>query len=96
MSNPENKEVETVATVESEVSNKKQPKEKKKDKKPKERKVARKVKETTSELKKVSWLSFGQICKRTGIVVGFVLLSTLILFGVDRLLSLIYKLIIGG
>lgn len=96
MSNPENKEVETVATVEPEVSNKKQPKEKKKGKKPKERKVARKVKETTSELKKVSWLSFGQICKRTGIVVGFVLLSTLILFGVDRLLSLIYKLIIGG
>lgn len=98
MSNPENKEVETVVEekLEPEVSNKKQPKEKKKDKKPKEHKVARKVKETTSELKKVSWLSFGQICKRTGIVVGFVLLSTLILFGVDRLLSLIYKLIIGG
>lgn len=96
MSNPENKEVETVATVEPEDSNKKQPKEKKKDKKPKEHKVARKVKETTSELKKVSWLSFGQICKRTGIVVGFVVLSTLILFGVDRLLSLIYQLIIGG
>ena len=96
MSNPENKEVETVATVEPAVSNQKQPKEKKKDKKPKEHKMARKVKETTSELKKVSWLSFGQICKRTGIVVGFVLLSTIILFGVDRLLSLIYKLIIGG
>lgn len=69
---------------------------KKKEKKPKEHKVARKVKETTSELKKVSWLSFGQVCKRTGIVVGFVLLATLVLFGVDRLLSLLYQLIIGS
>ncbi len=71
-------------------------KDKKKDKKPKERKVARKVKETTSELKKVSWLSFGQVCKRTGIVVGFVLLSALVLFGIDKLLSLLYELIINS
>lgn len=71
-------------------------KEKKKEKKPKEHKVARKVKETTSELKKVSWLSFGQVCKRTGIVVGFVFLSALVLFGIDRLLSLLYNLIINS
>lgn len=66
----------------------------KKEKKPRESKVGRKVKETTSELKKVSWLSFGQICKRTGIVIGFVLIFTLVLFGIDRLLSLLYSLIV--
>lgn len=72
-------------------------KDKKKDKKqPKEHKVSRKVKETTSELKKVSWLSFGQVCKRTGIVVGFVLISALVLFGIDRLLSLLYELIVNS
>lgn len=105
MSNPENKEqiveVENTPVQENapvnETPKKEQKvdkKDKKKDKKPKERKVARKVKETTSELKKVSWLSFGQVCKRTAIVVGFVLLSTLILFGVDLLLQQIYKLIV--
>lgn len=107
MSNPENKEqvvlvddatetketaVNTQETAKKE--NKAEKKNKKKDKKPKERKVAKKVKETTSELKKVSWLSFGQVCKRTAIVVGFVLLSTLVLFGVDMLLQLIYRLIV--
>ena len=97
MSNPENKEqvvlvddatetketaVNTQETAKKE--NKAEKKNKKKDKKPKERKVA----------KKVSWLSFGQVCKRTAIVVGFVLLSTLVLFGVDMLLQLIYRLIV--
>lgn len=104
MSNPENKEqvlvdetTEKVATAQETA--KKEPKvekkAKKKEKKQKEHKVARKVKETTSELKKVSWLSFGQVCKRTAIVVGFVLLSTLVLFGVDMLLQLIYRFIVG-
>lgn len=95
MANPENKEV----LVEEDKKQTKQEKvgsKKKKDKKPKEHKVTKKVKETTSELKKVSWLSFGQVCKRTGIVVGFVLLSALVLFGVDRLLSLLHQLIIGS
>lgn len=104
MSNPENKEqvlvdetTEKVATAQE--TSKKEPKvekkAKKKEKKQKEHKVARKVKETTSELKKVSWLSFGQVCKRTAIVVGFVLISTLVLFGVDMLLQLIYRFIVG-
>ncbi len=106
MSNPENKEqvveVENTQAQETAVQVNETPKkeqkvekkDKKKDKKPKERKMARKVKETTSELKKVSWLSFGQVCKRTAIVVGFVLLSTLVLFGVDMLLQLVYRLIV--
>ncbi|MBQ0017244.1 MAG: preprotein translocase subunit SecE [Clostridiales bacterium] len=68
----------------------------KKEKKVREHKLGRKVKETTSELKKVSWLSFGQVCKRTVIVIGFVLLCTAVLFGIDQLLSWIYKLLIGA
>ena len=75
----------------------KQPKKEKakKDKKPRENKLGRKVKETTSELKKVSWPSFGQVCKRTGIVLGFVVLATAILFGIDRLLGWLYELLIN-
>lgn len=105
MSNPEIKE-EIVEKVDNQTQTevKETPKKeqkvdkksKKKEKKPKERKVSRKVKETTSELKKVSWLSFGQVCKRTAIVIGFVLLSTLILFGVDQLLQWVYKLIVNN
>lgn len=103
MSNPEIKEeivekVDNQAVTEVKETPKKEQKvdkkSKKKEKKPKERKVSRKVKETTSELKKVSWLSFGQVCKRTAIVIGFVLLSTLVLFGVDQLLQWVYKLIV--
>lgn len=103
MSNPENKEQVLVdeatekvvpAQETSKKEQKVEKKAKKKEKKQKEHKVARKVKETTSELKKVSWLSFGQVCKRTAIVVGFVLLSTLVLFGVDMLLQLVYRLIV--
>ena len=74
----------------------KKPAKAKKEKKPREHKIGRKVKETTSELKKVSWISFGEICKRTGIVIGFVLLSALVLFGVDRLLGLLHQLIINS
>lgn len=109
MSNPENKEQitekennqlnNTAVTEVKETPKKNQKvdkKDKKKEKKPKERKVSRKVKETTSELKKVSWLSFGQVCKRTVIVIGFVLISTLILFGVDQLLQWVYKLIVNN
>ena len=90
MAELENKEVLEDSTKQVEKLPKKN---KKKEKKPRKNKVS-KVKETTSELKKVSWLSFGQVCKRTGIVIGFVFISALILFGIDRLLSLLYELII--
>lgn len=65
-----------------------------KEKKPKERKLARKTKETVSELKKVTWPSFGKVCKQTAIVLGVVLFFTVILFGIDRLLSWLYTLLI--
>ena len=86
--------VEEKAEEKVEAKKDKKPAKAKKEKKPREHKLGRKVKETTSELKKVSWISFGEICKRTGIVLGFVLLSALVLLGVDRLLSLLHELII--
>ena len=92
-------ELEKEVVVEEKVEEKKadkKPAKAKKDKKPRENKLGRKFKETTSELKKVSWISFGEICKRTGIVLGFVLLSALILLGIDKLLSLIYDLLVSN
>ena len=92
-------ELENKVAVEEKVEEKKEnkkPAKSKKEKKPREHKLGRKVKETTSELKKVSWISFKEICKRTGIVIGFVLVSALILFGIDRLLGLLHQLIINS
>ncbi len=63
-------------------------------KKPRENKLARKTKETVSELKKVTWPSFGKVCKQTAIVLGVVLFFTVILFGIDRLLAWLYSLLI--
>lgn len=70
-----------------------------KDKKVKESKVktnkaGRKVKETLSELKKVSWPSFSKIVKQTGVVIGVVVFFTVVLFGIDRLLSWLYEILI--
>ena len=65
-----------------------------KEKKVKENKLARKTKETVSELKKVTWPSFGKVVKQTAIVLGVVLFFTVILFGIDRLLSWLFGLLI--
>lgn len=66
---------------------------KQKDKKPS--KVGRKVKETVSELKKVNWPTFGQVCKKTGVVLAVVLIFAVVLFGIDRLLSWLFGLLTG-
>ena len=64
-----------------------------KDKKKKDKKkdknggIGKKTKETLSELKKVTWPSFGEVCKKTGIVIAFTLLFGLFLFGVNTLLG---------
>ena len=67
-------------------------------KKPEKQKVKRdglgkKLKESASELKKVSWPSFGKTVKQTGVVIAVVVICTLVLFGIDRLLSLLYKVL---
>lgn len=52
-----------------------------------------KTKETMSELKKVSWPSFGKTMKQTGMVISVVLLFMLVTLGIDSLLSWLLKLI---
>lgn len=71
---------------------------KKKDKK-KTKKVANKeprrskVKETVSELKKVSWPTFGKTMKQTGMVLSVVAVFMLLTLGIDSLLSWLLKLV---
>ena len=63
-------------------NDKKNIKNNKKDKKEKG-KFKRKAKETMSELKKVTWPTFGEVCKRTGVVLAVVLVFAVVLFGMD-------------
>ncbi len=72
-------------------SNKKQDKKKTKVKKPS--KTAKRIKETTSELKKVTWPTFGTVVKKTGVVLAVVLIFAVVLFGIDRLLSWLFELL---
>lgn len=58
---------------------------KKKDKKPS--KIAKSLKETSSELKKVTWPKFGEVVKKTGIVLAVTAAFLLVVFGLDRLCS---------
>ncbi len=85
-------------------SNEKQPVEKKAKKTDKNKKpnifvrFGRKIKETFSELKRVTWPSFGKALKSTGVVLVIVLIFTVITTGVNygftALLNLITNL--GG
>ncbi|MBQ9795711.1 MAG: preprotein translocase subunit SecE [Clostridia bacterium] len=60
---------------------------KKKEKAKKPSKVAKTLKDTGNELKKVSWPGFKQVVKQTGIVLAFVLIFGVVLFGFERLCS---------
>ncbi len=57
----------------------------KKDKVKKPNKLAKNLKDTGAELKKVTWPKFGEVVKQTGIVLVVVLVFALILLGLDRL-----------
>ena len=72
----------------------KEPKKAKKNKagKPKEPKKS-KVKATVSELKKVSWPSFGKTMKQTGMVISVVVIFMLVTLAFDSLFSWLLKLI---
>ena len=54
--------------------------------------VAKETKETVSELKKVSWPSFSKVVKKTGVVIAVMIIFTVVLFGIDKLLSLLFDL----
>ena len=60
---------------------------KKKEKVKKPSKIAKALKDTGNELKKVSWPGFKQVVKQTGIVLVVVVVFALVLFGFDRLCS---------
>ena len=51
-------------------------------------KIAKALKDTGNELKKVSWPGFKQVVKQTGIVLVVVIVFAAVLFGLDRLCSL--------
>lgn len=82
---PEQKVKKTKQNDKKAKNNKKAPKEK--------GKIKRKVKETLSEFKKVTWPSFGEVCKRTGVVLTVVAVFAVIVFGLDAGLGALMKLI---
>ena len=60
---------------------------KQKNKVKKPNKISKALKDTGNELKKVSWPGFKQVVKQTGIVLAFVVIFGVVLFGFDRLCS---------
>ena len=58
-----------------------------KSKEPKEKgKLKRKAKETISEIKKVTWPTFGEVVRKTGVVLAVVIIFAVVIFGIDTLL----------
>ena len=74
--------------------NSKKSKDKKKPKKEKKGGIVKKTKEVASELKKVTWPTFSDVVKNTGIVIAFVLIFGLFLFGVNALLGWLVSLLV--
>ncbi len=57
--------------------------------------MGKKLKEVFSEIKKVSWPSFGKVVKQTGIVIGVVLCFLVVLMLMDFGLSYLLNLLTG-
>ena len=75
--------------------NKNNTKDKAKNKSKKDKKsLKKKASEILSELKKVSKPTFGKVVKNTCVVIIVVTICTLLLFGMDKLFSLIYNLLL--
>ena len=66
----------------------------KKVKKPKEKKFGKKTRELTSELKKVTWPTFKDVVKKTGVVLVVVLIFAVVVFGIDTLLGYLFDLLV--
>ena len=82
----ETKEIENKSNgkvVEVKAKHTKQTKEKTK----KPNKLAKSLKDTGAELKKVTWPKFKDVVKQTGVVLVVVIVFTLVLFGLDKLCS---------
>ena len=57
------------------------------------RRAGAKIKETFSELKRVTWPKFGTVVKTTGVVLVFVLAFLVIVTGVDAGLTALLELL---
>ena len=68
---------------------------KKKEKVKKPNKVAKALKDTGNELKKVTWPKFKEVVKQTGIVLAFVVICALVLMGIDKLCELLTNLLVA-
>ena len=75
------------------VSKSKDTKKKEKKKEKRVSKTGKRIKETASELKKVTWPTFGAVVKKTGVVLAVVLIFAVVLFGIDRLLAWLFDLL---
>ncbi len=64
--------------------------------KPKKEKKRGRIKETFSELKKVTWPSFATVVKQTSIVLAVVVIFLVVLMGFDALLGWLYDLMVKG
>ena len=64
-------------------------KDKNKEKKPS---IFKKLKDAWLELKKVTWPTFLTVVKKTGVVILVTIIFTIVLFGIDYLLGLLYNL----
>ncbi len=60
------------------------------------KRIGAKIKDIFSELKKVSWPTFGKVLKETGIVLGVVLVFLVVITGFDVGLDALLKLITGN
>lgn len=80
-------EVKENKVVEVKAKDLKKDSKKKEEKVKKPNKLAKAIKDSNNELKKVTWPKFGEVVKSTGVVLVVVLVFALVLFGLDRLCS---------
>lgn len=87
---------EVIAKENAKSNSKDKSKDKSKAKSQKDKKsLKKKTAEVWSELKKVSRPSFGKVVKNTCVVISVVAICTLLLFGMDKLFSLLYNLLLS-
>jgi len=65
----------------------------KKNKEKKPSKVKKALKDTVNEIKKANWPKFKEVVKQTGIVLAFVVVCAVVLFGFDRLCEFLVGLL---
>lgn len=94
---------ETINTPEAEESKKKeqvklskQNEKNKKKKEKKDNKLVQSLRGLGSEFKKITWPTFKTVVKQTGVVLAAVVVFLVVIFGFDRLLSLLFDLFVSA